>query len=434
MKTKLLFLFIITIQFGYSQNIVFADSIFKGYLLTAQINYNDDQFSTIVYPPIDANTDGEISQAEALAVIGLNAFYANITDLGGLEYFTNIKKITAYCPGFQTFNQPSLVNLEQLILYDVCGTGLPSSISLTAYPNLKKFQYVNNFITSLDFSSNPLLEDIVISCAELTSVDFSNLTKLKYLSYNGKLQTIDLSDSVNLLSLFCYGSSETFNYPASNLLTSLDLSNQTKLIYLDLSGNNLSTLDLSNCLNLENINVSNNQIETLNIDNLEYVKSFQCQNNLLTTLNVDDMFNLQDLNCNNNLLTNLSTKNGIIEDYVYFSGNPSLATICCDENEVVYMQNQCNLNGNTATIVDSNCNVTNTEDRISMYPNPVNDMLHLDAPNTITKIEVFAMSGLMVMSDRLESNVVNLSDLQSGIYFIKIYIGNDVSTMKFSKM
>jgi hypothetical protein len=61
-------------------------------------------------------------------------------------------------------------------------------------------------------------------------------------------------------------------------------------------------------------------------------------------------------------------------------------------------------------------------------------MLHLDASNTITKIEVFAMSGLMVMSDRLESNVVNLSDLQSGIYFIKIYIGNDVSTMKFSKM
>ena len=433
MKSKLLFLCLFFIQIGIAQNIVFPDPELKNHLLIANIDYNIDPYVTVTYPPIDANNDGEISQAEALNVISLDFSYLNITNLEGLQYFTNIKKIFSFCPNFPTFNQPTLVNLEDLSLYNICGTGALTSINLSANTNLKKFQFSNNVVTSLNFSSNTLLEEIFISGSELTSVNFSNLSNLKFLSYYGKAATIDISDAINLLSLFCYGNSETFSSTENNLLTSIDLSNQTKLINLDLTGNNISTLDLSNCLNLENIYISNNQIEILNIDNLEYVKSFQCQNNLLTTLNVDDLFNLQDLNCNNNLLISLSTKNGIIEDYIYFSGNPSLATVCCDENEVVYMQNQCNLNGITATIVDFNCNSTNTEARIAMYPNPVKDMLHLDSNKTISKIEIYTTSGLMVMNSGLKNNVINLQSLQSGIYFIKVYSREETSIMKFAK-
>lgn len=433
MKTKLLFLFVLLFQIGNAQNISFTDPVLKDLLVNSYINYNDNPNIIVSYPPIDSNDDGEISEAEALNVIGLNLSYSDISSLEGLQYFTNIKKFFAYCPNFPTFNQPTLVNLEQLVLYNFCGSGILATVNISSNINLKKFECSSTAITALDLSSNTSLESVVITCPELTSVNFSNLINLKFLSYTGKVPTIDLSDATNLLFLACYGNSETYTYPDVNLLTSIDLSNQTKLVFLELSGNNLTSLNLNTCINLEEVNISKNKINTLAIENCEYVKSLKCDDNLLTSLNVDSMFNLQSLYCSNNQLNSLSTKNGIIEDYIYFSGNPALTSVCCDENEVVYMQNQCLLNGNDTTTIDSNCGNA-TLGRISMYPNPVTDMLHLDSTHTITKIEVFAMSGLMVMNDAAENNVVNLSELQSGIYFVKVYVGDNVSTMKFSKM
>ena len=162
------------------------------------------------------------------------------------------------------------------------------------------------------------------------------------------------------------------------------------------------------------------------------MKSFYCDDNLLTTLNVDSMFNLQLFVCKNNLLTSLSVKNDIIDEFIDFSGNPGLTSICCDANEVVYMKNQCLLNDYNGTVVNSDCSTGSS--KVAMYPNPVNDVLHLDSNKKITKIEIFAMNGIMVMNDELESEVVNLHQLESGMYIIKVYTDEEVTNMKFIKV
>jgi hypothetical protein len=69
-----------------------------------------------------------------------------------------------------------------------------------------------------------------------------------------------------------------------------------------------------------------------------------------------------------------------------------------------------------------------------MYPNPVNDVLHLSSNKKITKIEIFSMNGLMVMNNELESDVVNLHQLESGMYIIKVYTNEEVTNMKFVKV
>ena len=149
------------------------------------------------------------------------------------------------------------------------------------------------------------------------------------------MPTINLSDCTGLLTLNCStGGSANYAVPDENKLTSLELTFQTKLVEINVPGNNLSSLDLSRCLRLETIGISYNKITDLNIDNLKYVKSFYAENNLLTSLNINALFNIQTLYCQNNQLNSLSTKNGIIEEYIYFSGNPDLATVCCDENEI----------------------------------------------------------------------------------------------------
>ncbi len=430
MKTKLFLLFFLIFQLTEAQNITFSDPVLKDFLLIATTNFNQDPNNYITYPPIDANSDGEISFSEALSVIGLDLYYLNITDLEGLQYFTNLKVITTYYANFPNFNQPTLVNLEQLSLLNSVGYSSLTSVDVSNNTNLVKLQCSSDLITSLDLSNNTLLQTVDIYCPSLTAVNFSNLVNLKNLSYIGKLPTIDISDAVNLLNLNCIGSSGTYSYPLENRLTSIDLSNQTKLINLDLAGNLLSSLDLSFCPNLERISISNNLLSTLNITNVAYVKNFFCEGNLLTDLNVDAMFNLKNFSCKNNQLTSLSTKNRVIEEYIDFSGNPDLNSICCDANEVVYMQNLCLLNNNDTVVVNSNCGASS---KIAMYPNPVKDMLHLKSSISISKVEIFSTSGLLVMKDESESDVIDMNVLKSGMYFIRVYSSDGVAVMKFIK-
>lgn len=430
MKTKLFFLCFFLFQLSNAQNITFPDQVLKDFLLIAKINFNQDPNIFITYPPIDANSDGEISVTEALNVIGLDFYYLNITNLEGLQYFTNLKVITTYYANFPNFSQPNLINLEQLSLLNSVGSATLNYVDLTNNTNLVKFQCSSDLITSLDLSNNTLLKNVEIYCPSLTSINFSNLVNLKDLIYLGKLPTIDISDSINLLNLTCSGSSGTYSYPIENRLNSIDLTNQTKLINLHLTGNNLSTLDLSNCRNLESISISNNQISILNIDNVNYVKNFNCEGNSLSTLNVNSMFNLKNIFCKNNQLTSFSTKNGIIEEYIDFSGNPNLNSICSDANEVVYMQNQCFQNNNDTVVVNSNCG---TSSKIAMYPNPVKDMLHLKSDNSITNAEIFSTNGLLVMKDESESDVIDMNELKSGMYFIRVHSIEGVAVMKFIK-
>ncbi len=146
------------------------------------------------------------------------------------------------------------------------------------------------------------------------------------------------------------------------------------------------------------------------------------------------MFNLQIFNCKNNLLNSLSTKNNTIEDTIDFSGNPNIESICCDAEEQVYMQNQCNLNDNTTTVVVSDCGTESTSSKLAMYPNPATDVLHLSSTKKINKVEVYAMNGLMVLSNEKVGTSIDLSNLQSGMYFAKVYEDGSEKNMKFIKM
>jgi hypothetical protein len=251
------------------------------------------------------------------------------------------------------------------------------------------------------------------------------------MSYLGAMPTLDLSDAVNLLKLSCIGSTPNFSFPEENKLTSLDLSNQTKLSHLDLTGNSIASLDLSNCPNLELLNIANNGIETLVLDNIRYVRQLFCENNLLSSLDVSKLFNLKNFFCANNQLTSLNTCNDIIEEFINFSGNPSLESVCCDANEVVYMQNLCYQYNNDTAIVNGNCEPV--ANRIAMYPNPVGDMLHLSANDGISRVEIYSTNGMLVMSSDAVSDAIEMNDLKSGMYFLKVFSGQDVATMKFVK-
>ena len=120
MKNVILFLILSFTTFHSlsAQNIVFNDTIFKQALLDVGV---------------DTGNDGEISQAEALAITSLDVSGRGITDLTGIENFTNLQ--TLHCE----YN--SLTSLDV--------SGLTSLRLLHCY---------NNPLTTIDIRSKPELE------------------------------------------------------------------------------------------------------------------------------------------------------------------------------------------------------------------------------------------------------------------------------------
>ena len=69
-----------------------------------------------------------------------------------------------------------------------------------------------------------------------------------------------------------------------------------------------------------------------------------------------------------------------------------------------------------------------------IYPNPVKDMLHVTCDN-LQQYEVFSLDGKLVksMQTRNDEDVIDLSNLGSGIYLIRITTDKGVATRRIIK-
>jgi len=60
-------------------------------------------------------------------------------------------------------------------------------------------------------------------------------------------------------------------------------------------------------------------------------------------------------------------------------------------------------------------------DNISFYPNPVKDILNLEVNDLILEnAKIYNLEGAFILNYSIENNKINLSNLNAGIYFIKI--------------
>ena len=75
------------------------------------------------------------------------------------------------------------------------------------------------------------------------------------------------------------------------------------------------------------------------------------------------------------------------------------------------------------------------QDKISVFPNPVSETLHIrkDPSVTITSYQIMDMNGKLVMSTTPFSETINVSVLQEGIYFIKFRAAEGTTSLKFIK-
>lgn len=151
MRKYLVLIFWISQSIAFSQNVNIPDTIFKSYVLSK----------------CDTNNDGNVQINEAVLIDSLTIESMGISDLTGMEYFSNLTWIQ-------------------------CGGNNISTMNTSNNPNLKFIHCNGNQINSIDVSNNPLLFYLECRDNELTALDFRNRG-------NGSLPYLDTRNNENLL-------------------------------------------------------------------------------------------------------------------------------------------------------------------------------------------------------------------------------------------
>lgn len=310
---KIYFIFLIILYaVCQAQIITFPDSNLKTKLLAASTANNIAQDINNNNIKIDTNLNNEIEVSEALSVYNLNLGNSPnqltnlITNLSGIETFTNLKYL----------------NIDY------------------------------NNVTTVDATPFSNLEILHVSFNPITSLSANNLLQLKWLwCRSNQLTSLDISNLPNLEDFRCSG----------NQLTSLNLSNKPHLKLLYCAQNNLGSLNVTGLVNLEHLDFSQNPISSINLSGITTLKAFSSMYTNIQTVDLNAQYNLKTIMVGNNpSLQYVFMKNGSYEDARNFQSVPNLKYVCIDTNNYLephYMQLHAVEGGNNFT-VNSYCNFT----------------------------------------------------------------------------
>lgn len=175
-------------------------------------------------------------------------------------------------------NHPNLVILQVGI-----NDAVDPNLDLKNFPKLQYFSGRNNYgITKIDPSGCPNLVSLVLEVTNITEIDVSKNLNLDVLNLsNTKVTNIDISKNTKLGEF--YASHEgSYNSQDQYKLTSIDVSNNPRLQYLDLSGNKLTEIDLTHNTDLILLYLQKNRLSNIDLSKCTKLASVNLSNNLFT--------------------------------------------------------------------------------------------------------------------------------------------------------
>lgn len=394
------------------------------------INISDVDFklALLMDPNINTNSDSEIQVTEANSYTGeINIKNLGISDLTGIEYFTNI--VALRC------NNNSLTNLN-----------------LTTNTKLRILECTNNNLVNLDLSANNILWAVYCSDNfELNNIILNaSSTLLSLISENTNLNTLNISNYSKVQKL----------HLKSNNLTSLNISGNTNLKDLNCDDNKLTSINTSNNTFLEILSFNGNNIEDIDLTSNNALKELSCYDNSLTSLNLSANLDLEKINVKSNKLTDLDVSLNSNLTFFWCGGNKSykLETLNIQNGnntnmtnfnayslslKCIFVDNKIYSNNNWTNIYTSSkfvetqneCNkVLSTDNfeaiKFKISPNPSSTTLSFNIP--IKKIIIYNTEGKIILKSK--EQIVNIESLSNGLYIIQIYgLDNNLTSEKFIK-
>ncbi len=413
----------------------------------------------------------DLRRCPALESLDLNSVQGNLTSLD-LSKNTNLKTLVIRVSAIQALDlshNPNLTHVE--VDYN-------QNLKVLNLKNGNTNAIVNLYVTNMNTSSpTPSLNNICVD--DVTFANSKTSTsgpwyKDNYINYTTTCDTYVPDDNFEgvLISGGYDSGAPDDKVPTSNIssVTALDVSNQnisdltgieafTSLQTLTSLGNNLSNLDLTSNLNLITLIVSGNGLlidivlpNGANVINNKKSKSsrtnlvnstlvsLDLSSNALTGLDLRNYSKLTTIKVNNNNLTYLNVQNGnnqnIASANFDASGNSGLTDIVVDD--VAYATaNWTNVDAGISFSTSATLGVEDAvlNSKIAVYPNPTQTYLTVQAPTeyTVESIAVYSITGQRVKYFRNIDNLLDVSNLYKGIYFLRIKTNKGTLTKKIVK-
>ena len=161
-------------------------------------------------------------------------------------------------------------NISSITIIDLNGRSILETTGIEDFISLNNLNFENNRIKSIDLYKNTSLKEANFSKNLIEEIDISENQLLEKLNLN------------------------------NNLLSEIELSYNRRLKIIEISDNNFESIDISS-LNLTNLNLSNNRIESIELTENTLLKYVDMSDNLLSALNVSNNSRLDYLNTTQNL-------------------------------------------------------------------------------------------------------------------------------------
>lgn len=253
----------------------------EGYIAINEKNFPDENFRDYVAGEWDKNRDKYFSPSEIANAKWISCDNKEISNLKGIEFFTNIWLLECYYNNLTTIDLSHNKNLS----YINCHHNQLKELEVSGLPLLKTFYCGHNALPSIDVSKNEKLEDFDCQDNHLDTLNVSQNKELVKLSCgHNNLTELDVSENKKLKTLGLY----------ENKLTNLNLGNQTELEWLSCGTNPLSVLDVSANTKLKELYVSNTNLTELNVSANTNLEKLDVSNTNLTSLDATNNTALEE--------------------------------------------------------------------------------------------------------------------------------------------
>ena len=382
-----------------SQTTAIPDAAFEQALIDLGIDSDGTLNGSVATSDIDVVTTLDISNKGIELIAGIEDFtnltelYCQNNELRDIYVIQNTKLKVLNCSS-QYVNYYSVINLyiseNKDLEYLNCSNNPPiyGDLNPSLNPNLKTLICANIGLTSLNVSSNSVLE-------------YLNCSNNYYYDSNGQVRTF----------------------------TNLILGQNSNLTAVSCSTNEISSLDLTGVPNLVDLNCANNNLTGINLNQNTILEELHCQNNQLTSLYLTYSTNLSTLRCNNNQLTILNVKNGSNSNLTTFDAqnNPSLTCIEVDDADAANA-GEAPYDGwyiDAIVSYSDDCSALGLDDEllaqsISLYPNPVSNILTIDSEIPLTRVVIYSILGEKVIGINSGFKSIRTDNLSNGVYIVKM--------------
>jgi Leucine-rich repeat (LRR) protein len=314
-------------------------------------------------------TKGYITQADVNGTYSMDLGNKSISNLQGIEYFTNLQ--TLYLNNNNLTSLSRLSGLSQLKTL-LCNNNQLTALNLSYFRNLESLNcsnnrlttlYANNFsgLKTLNCSYNTLLTELycyddnlttlnVTGCTALTRLDgyrnhnlstvtgLASCTALTFISM-GDCALTDMSavsGMTNLATLYVYNNRlATLDVHGKSKLQSLSVYNNPLLTELKCYSCNLNSLYVSGCTALKDLRCyyNANMTSLTGLDECTAMTYLDCEDCQIAELpGINSLTNFTALYARNNKLTSLTITGKSNLATLRVSGNTTLTTLSCYRN------------------------------------------------------------------------------------------------------